>query len=47
METINGDWFMKGWRVAVNGPDDRFFWVSRQQLADTYPLPTAFLKLLG
>ena len=36
------DWFMKGWRVAVNEPDGRFLWVSRQQLADTYPLPTAF-----
>ncbi len=38
------DWLMEGWQVAVRKPNDRFLWVSRQELQSTYPLPTAFRK---
>ena len=39
------DWLMEGWQVAVRKPNDRFLWVSRQELQSTYPLPTAFRKI--
>jgi len=39
------DWLMEGWQVAVREPNDRFLWVSRQELQSTYPLPTAFRKI--
>ena len=36
------DWFMKGWLVKVAHPCDQFLWVSPQELAEEYALPTAF-----
>ena len=40
------DWLMKGWRVTVEAPSERFTWASPQALAEQYPLPTAFQKFL-
>ncbi|MBQ6065184.1 MAG: A/G-specific adenine glycosylase [Clostridia bacterium] len=40
------DWLMKGWRVRVQNAGDRFLWVSPRELAETYPLPTAFKPFL-
>ena len=40
------DWLMKGWRVKVQPPGERFLWVSPRELAETYPLPTAFKPFL-
>ena len=36
------DWLMKGWRIKVRAPGESFLWASPQELAQTYPLPTAF-----
>lgn len=36
------DWYMKGCRITVEQPNDRFLWVSPQELSEKYPLPTAF-----
>lgn len=36
------DWYMKGYFVTVEQKGGRFLWVSLQELAETYPLPTAF-----
>lgn len=40
------DWFMKGYTVTVDKPNDRFLWASEEDLKTAYPLPTAFRKLL-
>lgn len=40
------DWMMKGWRVKVEVPGERFLWVSPRELAETYPMPTAFKPFL-
>ncbi len=36
------DWFMKGYLITVPQENSRFLWVTPQELAETYPLPTAF-----
>ena len=36
------DWYMKGCLVKVREENNRFLWVSPQELASNYPLPTAF-----
>lgn len=36
------DWFMKGYLVRVKQTNRQFLWVTPQELAETYPLPTAF-----
>ena len=36
------DWFMQGWEVRITTPTDMFLWVSPRELAEHYPLPTAF-----
>lgn len=36
------DWLMKGFTVKTDAAGGRFTWVTRQQLAEQYPLPTAF-----
>ena len=41
------DWFMQGWRVRITQPNDMFIWVSPRELADRYPLPTAFKPFLA
>ena len=41
------DWLMQGWQVAVKEQNDSFLWVSRQELQNAYPLPTAFRKILS
>jgi len=41
------DWDMKGWRVNVHRGTDRFLWVTEEELRESYPLPTAFRKLLS
>ncbi len=40
------DWYMCSYRVSVAEPNDRFLWVSEEELRSAYPLPTAFKKLL-
>lgn len=40
------DWHMRGCRVSAAHKSSRFLWVSQQELAAAYPLPTAFRKLL-
>ena len=40
------DWLMKGYRVQAAHKSERFLWVSRQELRTSYPLPTAFQKIL-
>ena len=40
------DWFMKGYAVKVAEAGGRFLWVTRQELAGQYPLPTAFKPFL-
>ena len=40
------DWYMKAYHVTVNEKNDRFIWVTADELKDSYPLPTAFQKLL-
>ena len=41
------DWDMKGWRVNVVEGTERFLWVTEEELRESYPLPTAFQKLLS
>lgn len=36
------DWLMQGWAITVAASNDRFIWVTPQQLSEQYPLPTAF-----
>lgn len=40
------DWYMRAYRVTVMQKDDRFIWVTPEELKSAYPLPTAFQKLL-
>ena len=40
------DWFMKGYAVKVTEANDRFLWVTREELKGRYPLPTAFKPFL-
>ena len=40
------DWLMKGYRATVAEESRRFVWVSPAQLKSSYPLPTAFQKVL-
>ncbi|MBQ3417947.1 MAG: A/G-specific adenine glycosylase [Ruminococcus sp.] len=40
------DWYMKGYRVSTTSENNRFIWVTEEELRSDYPLPTAFLKLL-
>ena len=40
------DWYMRAYRVTVEKKTDRFLWVTPEELENTYPLPTAFQKLL-
>lgn len=40
------DWFMKGYHVSVKEENDRFLWVTEEELKSAYPLPTAFRKIL-
>jgi A/G-specific adenine glycosylase len=40
------DWYMKAYHVTVNEKNDRFIWVTADELKTNYPLPTAFQKLL-
>ena len=40
------DWYMKAYRVTAEQPNERFLWVTKDELRSAYPLPTAFLKLL-
>ena len=36
------DWFMDCYRVKSASAAKRFLWVTPRELAETYPLPTAF-----
>ena len=40
------DWYMKAYHVTVEEHNDRFIWVTEDELKNSYPLPTAFQKLL-
>ena len=40
------DWYMKVYHVTVTEHNDRFIWVTVDELKNRYPLPTAFQKLL-
>ena len=40
------DWYMKGYAVTSENENSRFLWVTEEELTQTYPLPTAFQKLL-
>lgn len=40
------DWYMKVYRVEADHKNDRFIWSTEEELASSYPLPTAFQKLL-
>ena len=40
------DWYMKAYHVTVEKHHDRFIWVTEDELKNSYPLPTAFQKLL-
>ena len=40
------DWYMKAYHVTVTEQNDRFIWVTVDELQNSYPLPTAFQKLL-
>lgn len=40
------DWYMKAYSITVQKPCSRFLWVTEKELKTTYPLPTAFRKLL-
>ena len=41
------DWFMKGYRIQARTTEDRFLWVTREQLAAAYPLPMAFKPFMA
>ena len=36
------DWLMRCYEVTSAAAPERFLWVTREELADAYPLPTAF-----
>ena len=40
------EWRMKSYRAAVDAPAAGFIWATPEELEGTYPLPTAFRKLL-
>lgn len=40
------DWYMKAYAVTVQQSNDCFLWVTEDELKSTYPLPTAFQKIL-
>ena len=40
------DWYMKAYHVTVKMRNERFIWVTADELKDSFPLPTAFQKLL-
>ena len=40
------DWYMKAYRVETDHTNDRFIWVTPEERQGSYPLPTAFQKLL-
>ena len=40
------DWLMKGYFVAAASAAGRFLWVTREEMAARYPLPTAFKPFL-
>lgn len=40
------DWYMRAYRVSVAQPGGDFIWVTSDELRNSYPLPTAFQKLL-
>ncbi|MBQ3284433.1 MAG: A/G-specific adenine glycosylase [Ruminococcus sp.] len=40
------DWYMKAYRVEASEANNRFIWATEDELASSYPLPTAFQKLL-
>lgn len=40
------EWSMKGYRAEVTQTNDRFLWVTEEELHTVYPLPTAFKKLI-
>ena len=40
------DWIMNAYRVEVTEIGGSFLWVTREEMSEHYPLPTAFLKLL-
>ena len=40
------DWLMKGYLVKVKKEIPHFLWVTREELAKQYALPTAFQKIL-
>lgn len=41
------EWKMTCYSVTVGEPIGGFIWVTEEELRSSYPLPTAFLKLLG
>lgn len=40
------DWLMKGYLVMVESKNQKFLWVSEQEMTTQYALPTAFQKFL-
>ena len=40
------DWYMKAYHVTVKMRNERFIWVTADELKDSFPLPTAFQKLM-
>ena len=40
------DWYMRAYSVTVEQTNDRFLWVTPEELHSAYSLPTAFRKLL-
>ena len=36
------DWLMRGYRIETENETDRFLWVTKKELSEKYPLPTAF-----
>ncbi len=40
------EWHMKSYVVTVKEPSENFLWVSKTELAEKYPLPTAFRQFL-
>ena len=40
------DWYMRAYRVSVRQTGGDFLWVTPEELRSSYPLPTAFQKLL-
>ncbi len=40
------DWYMKGFKVLVEAENEKYLWVSMEELKEKYALPTAFQKML-